>query len=160
MEKKGAKKSILDVRRILAIQADHFYSKSLFWYSFTLAEAIALFYFMPSIGHFAMSNINKCIVPDIQDGVLERTKLQWAPADKPNECAILPFDLLLTNTQFYVFFIAALGCNMIVQLNLIYWAIYRAEIPFFEQYKVEKDQPWPWKVDPVGFRSLVIRSFL
>jgi hypothetical protein len=51
---------------------------------------------------------------------------------------------------------------MIVQLNAVYLWIYRAEIPFLEQYKVEKDVPWPWKVEGKyeEWKALVIKSFI
>jgi hypothetical protein len=40
-----------------------------------------------------------------------------------------------------------LGTTMILSLNAIFWVIYRGEYAFFEQFKVEKDYPWPWKLD-------------
>lgn len=47
---------------------------------------------------------------------------------------------------------------MILLLNFLYWGLYRAEIPFFEQYKIEKNIPWPWKTDPEGWRKLVKKA--
>lgn len=61
---------MIDVRRILSIQIDHFNSKSIFWYVFTLIEAVAVFYYLPIIGRYMMAMINKCIVPDVKDGVV------------------------------------------------------------------------------------------
>lgn len=46
---------------------------------------------------------------------------------------------MLTSTQFYIVYLGAIGISGIIQLNLFYWMVYRAEIPFLEQYKVEKD---------------------
>lgn len=47
---------------------------------------------------------------------------------------------------------------MILLINLVFWAIYRLEIPFIEQFKVEKNQPWPWNADPVGWRVQVKKA--
>jgi hypothetical protein len=32
--------------------------------------------------------------------------------------------------------------------NLLLWYIYSIEHPFFEQYKVDKENPWPWEMNP------------
>lgn len=45
-------------------------------------------------------------------------------------------------------FSALMICTHLGQVlvqNLIMLAVYRAEHPFFEQYKVKKASPWPWK---------------
>ena len=46
----------------------------------------------------------------------------------------------------------------VAQINILYWIIYRYEIPFFEQYKIEGDKPWPWKQDPEGWRRLIKKA--
>jgi hypothetical protein len=53
-----------------------------------------------------------------------------------------------------------MGITTILTLNGFYWIIYRGEYAFFEQYKVEKDTPWPWKTDPVGWRKLIKKAVL
>jgi hypothetical protein len=30
-------------------------------------------------------------------------------------------------------------------VNLVYYVIYKLEHPFFEKYKVQKDEKWPWQ---------------
>ncbi len=37
------------------------------------------------------------------------------------------------------------GPVSIIGLNCVYWVIYRSEIPWIEQFKVNKTEPWPWK---------------
>ncbi|TNV77113.1 hypothetical protein FGO68_gene11426 [Halteria grandinella] len=44
-------------------------------------------------------------------------------------------------------------------INLVLYLIYTAENPFFEQYKVQKDEQWPWKQDPKAWRELITRTF-
>ena len=41
--------------------------------------------------------------------------------------------------------------------NLGMWAIYHAEIPFFERYKISSS-PWPWNENKKEWRSLLIKS--
>lgn len=35
--------------------------------------------------------------------------------------------------------------------------VYKAKIPFFEQFRISKD-PWPWEVDPVSYKKLYVRA--
>lgn len=51
-----------------------------------------------------------------------------------------------------------MGITTILLLNGFYWLLYRGEYAFFEQYKVEKDAPWPWKQDPVAWRKMIKKA--
>jgi sterol desaturase/sphingolipid hydroxylase (fatty acid hydroxylase superfamily) len=42
--------------------------------------------------------------------------------------------------------------------NLLYMGIYKANNPFFEKYKIEKDELWPWQEDPEGWRDMLWKS--
>ena len=44
----------------------------------------------------------------------------------------MPFGYLITRTQYFAIFVVYLGVSMIIELNLLYWVIYRLELPFFE----------------------------
>jgi len=72
----------------------------------------------------------------------------------------LPEGYKLTQTQFFTFYVCTLGITTILAINALYWVIYRNEWEFFEQYKVEKDTPWPWKTDPVAWRKLVKKAVI
>ena len=38
----------------------------------------------------------------------------------------------------------------------VYYCIYKMEFPFIEQFKVEKNKPWPWKTDYPAWRRIVV----
>lgn len=44
-------------------------------------------------------------------------------------------------------------------INLVYYVIYKLEHPFFEQFKCQKDEKWPWKEDPKAWRELLSKTF-
>lgn len=46
---------------------------------------------------------------------------------------------------------------MLVILGL-YYIIYKLEIPFIEQYKVEKNKPWPWKTEYYAWRKTILHG--
>jgi hypothetical protein len=70
----------------------------------------------------------------------------------------MPEGYKVTKSQFFIYYIIFLGTSMILSLNAIYWVLYRLEWDFLEQYKVEKNHPWPWKIDPVGWRKLIKKA--
>ena len=56
------------------------------------------------------------------------------------------------------FTLIAVGSNIVnlstfAAANITYMLLYKLEIPFFEKFKASKD-PWHWKTDPAGFRSM------
>lgn len=53
-----------------------------------------------------------------------------------------------------------MGSALIIVINLFYWFIYYNKFRLFEQFKIEKDQPWPWEVEEKreGFIDLVKRA--
>ena len=66
--------------------------------------------------------------------------------------------------MYFLFF----GPSTIFLYNFIFWMIHRAEMPFFEQYKISKE-PWPWENDTstrkgasaqYEWNSLLIRSVI
>jgi len=66
------------------------------------------------------------------------------------ECKLLPYQdeerkLRLTHFQFLLLDLNCLCWSLWGTFMFIQYLIYRAEHPFFEQYKVQKDKPWPWK---------------
>lgn len=99
-----------------------------------------------------------CLKPDVQDGVIQALTIQTVSKEESANCVWLPEGYKATYSQFFIGYIICLGTTMILALNALFWLIYRGEYQFFEQFKVEKDYPWPWKLDPEGWRKLVIRG--
>jgi len=44
--------------------------------------------------------------------------------------------------------------------NLVYYMYYHFEFPWIERYKNNYEEPWPWHVDPQGWRKLVKKSVI
>ena len=42
-------------------------------------------------------------------------------------------------------------------LLFMQFLVYRAELPFFEKYKIQKEKPWPWQARPKEWHQ-VLRS--
>lgn len=47
----------------------------------------------------------------------------------------------------------------ILLFNAAFWFIYHNQFAFFEQFKIEKDVPWPWDTDPEGYRKDATQAF-
>jgi anaerobic C4-dicarboxylate transporter len=47
-----------------------------------------------------------------------------------------------------------------VGFNLIYWFLYHNEFAFFERYKAQIEEPWPWHEDLEGWRKLAKKATL
>lgn len=47
----------------------------------------------------------------------------------------------------------------VVVTNSIYLIIYKMESPFFEQYKIQKNERWPWCKDKKEWKVLLIDTF-
>ena len=45
--------------------------------------------------------------------------------------------------KMFIVFSIAFHTVYVTIMNTVYWLIYRAELPFFEQYKVNSEK-WPW----------------
>ena len=43
--------------------------------------------------------------------------------------------------------------------NIVMYAIYKVELPFFERYRISSE-PWPWKTNPKEFNSKLISTFV
>ena len=131
----------------------------MFWYAFSLIQAYFIIVYSPIVGRFVMSKVHNCIADDVQNGEIQSfLKIQFK--ENGTICEYLPFGYLITRTQYFAIFVVYLGVSMIIELNLVYWVIYRLELPFFEQYRVFKEEPWPWKADPEGWRQKIIKAFL
>ena len=55
---------------------------------------------------------------------------------------------------FYSLFSYILHQSFFIFDNLVMVVIYKAELPFFERYKIH-DKAWPWKEDPVAWNKLL-----
>lgn len=76
-------------------------------------------------------------------------------------------DIRLTCTQFAILFLGGFAVGATLIINAVLWWIYRLEHPFFEQFKIDPEVPWPWQRDPntpegareiKEWRSLVVKS--
>ena len=65
----------------------------------------------------------------------------------------MPEGYRLTKSQLLIPNYMTHGASVILLINFVYYFIYKYEFEFFEQFKIEKNQPWPWKTDPVGWRK-------
>lgn len=48
--------------------------------------------------------------------------------------------------------------SIFVLSNFFFMIIYKAEHPFFEQFKIQKDEPWPWQADPKQWRDTLNKT--
>ena len=62
-------------------------------------------------------------------------------------CIWMPEGYKMTVTQWTIFYIVFFGTNLLLTVNGLFYFVYRAEWQFIEQFKVEKDQAWPWNQD-------------
>ena len=47
---------------------------------------------------------------------------------------------------------------LVLIYNLVLWFIYHIEHPFFEQYKIDKNEPWPWYQNKEEWMVIVKKS--
>lgn len=52
-----------------------------------------------------------------------------------------------------------IGSFLIIGINLVWGLIYYLEVPIINQYKFEKNEPWPWHSDP-NFRQRLSKAFV
>ena len=119
-----------------------------------------MFSYLPKLAHNIWPSVHSCLVSDLdKNGMPHALSIQRVdPAKDDGSCA-LPDGLRLTYTQFFIAYILGLGAGSILQLNMIYYVLYRFEFPFIEQFKCVSD-PWPWKTDPEGFRKQAIKGLV
>ena len=87
--------------------------------------------------------------------------LQRVSAEESKDCFLFPTGFKVTHSQWLIVYILWLGPFTIITLNSMFSFIYWLEHPFFEQYKVRKDVPWPWKTaDKDQFFKLVKKALL
>lgn len=70
-----------------------------------------------------------------------------------SSCLWMPKGYRLTKSQFLIPNSMMHSVSVILMINFVYYFIYKYEFEFFEQYKIEKNMPWPWKTDPVGWKE-------
>lgn len=59
----------------------------------------------------------------------------------------------------YLFGTWAWNASIVLITNVVMWAIYHIELPFFERYKITND-PWPWVENRKEWNKLVKKSIL
>jgi hypothetical protein len=74
------------------------------------------------------------------------TKEEWH-AQIDSNCPI-KMPIYINHVQFYIGFVA-IGATMIsIFINIAWMFVYYIEHPLINQYKMLKDEPWPWHTDP------------
>ena len=54
---------------------------------------------------------------------------------------------------------SVLGTSYLPLINGFYFTLYYLEIPFLEQFKVQKGKLWPWKKEPHRWRQILVNAF-
>jgi sterol desaturase/sphingolipid hydroxylase (fatty acid hydroxylase superfamily) len=67
-------------------------------------------------------------------------------------------DLFSSKEQFIIVSLMVTGLTVHASTLVIYYIIYRAKLPIFEQFK-DNDRPWPWEYDP-EFRTKIKKALL
>ena len=132
------KDRFLDVNRILNIQIDHFMSKNNFWYTIAWMQTLVLLTAWPKIARAIWPSFLECLTPNVQDGVVQGMRLQRVTKMESENCYLFPEGYKITMAQFTILYVVFFSTLFLVTVNLIFWAIYRLELDFFEQFKVEK----------------------
>lgn len=47
---------------------------------------------------------------------------------------------------------------MFIVANVAFMTIYKLDHPFFEQFKIQKDEKWPWQEDPKAWNELIYKT--
>lgn len=58
-----------------------------------------------------------------------------------------------------ILFMSIISTSYLPIVNGFFFSLYYLEIPFFEQFKVQKDKPWPWHKEPERWRWILVRAF-
>jgi ABC-type Fe3+ transport system permease subunit len=66
----------------------------------------------------------------------------------------------ITKAQYLSFHLSFLTGSTFAIILIAQGFIYWIENPIFEQYKVQKDREWPWKLDPKGWNSVLKNAIL
>ena len=61
-------------------------------------------------------------------------------------------------TMFAILFASQSACFFTIALCSVYYFLYHFEFAFIEQYRIEKDKPWPWYIDEEAHRTKVIKA--
>ena len=133
-------------------QVDHILSKDMFWMSLRILQAAGGLYISPILGKIAMFELHQCTVEDVdaRGEVIGPWKIPTGVTH--GDCNLLPEGVRLTNTQSFLYGVPFAGFLTLCIWNLMYMCIYKAKIPFIDQYKIEKDGPWPLDKDPEGWK--------
>jgi len=80
--------------------------------------------------------------PSLNEELLEKYGIE---SDK---CTLFSENFRPTFPQFIITSYLVGGILGTTAFNGIFYVIYRLEHPLIEQFKIEKDVPWPWKQNP------------
>jgi len=101
--------------------------------------------------------IGDCTIPDVDPEtglVRSHTTIHFVTLakDQENTCYWLPKwssneneYMRVTYFQFLMLDLPIGNGGIFLMFAAFYSVLYYFEFPFFEQYKIQKDKPWPWK---------------
>lgn len=58
----------------------------------------------------------------------------------------------------YIIIVLLTSITVTLLFNGSMYFVYTSKLPFFEQYRVNKDKPWPWEENPEKWKPLLKRS--
>ena len=65
----------------------------------------------------------------------------------------------MTVIQFLIAYITVIGTAMVYAILAVYFLIYKLEIPFIEQFKIDQKREWPWKTDQhLEYRKIIMNG--
>ena len=115
----------------------------------------SIFYFAPSGFRALLGPYEGCIGPDVdKDGEPYGFHhfLDKQPGEKACDVWLIPEGKKAPASMFAIWWLIVIGPVLSIPVNLVYWFLYRNEFPWIEQYRIYKEKPWPWKIDPEGWR--------
>ena len=106
-----------------------------------------MFYYAPDIGRIVSNYMKPCVCSDLDENGKPYGLFKLVDTTDTEKCPFwfVPLGKRAPSTFFMILYSGITGWQSVAQINFVYWLIYRSEIPFIEQYKIEVDKPWPWK---------------
>ncbi|TNV77203.1 hypothetical protein FGO68_gene7179 [Halteria grandinella] len=115
---------------LVRTEVDRYRRKGVAWAAFSVVQSIAYFNFIAYMGQW--------IWPKIYSYIHVHQIAEW---------------------KFQILFSWFISISTLTMSNLFFYILYKSSHPIFEQYKILKNQQWPWQEDPVAWRELLYRSF-
>lgn len=56
------------------------------------------------------------------------------------------------------YFVGLWNLMVFILVNIFFYVVYTIEHPFFEHYRIQKDEKWPWNADPAAWSELLTKT--